>query len=58
MNKWQRFFTKNILSLVTSTAFLFILSNINTTCCGPGHQPTLPDAARKLNRFENDKENS
>jgi len=34
---------KPALSVLMNTAFLFLLVNVNTTCCGPAYQPKLPE---------------
>lgn len=39
---------KICLSVITNAAFLFILLNVNTTCCGPAYQPTLPLETKNL----------
>lgn len=40
-----------VLWVVTNAAFLLLMTNVNTTCCGPAYQPTLPEEAKKLQRY-------
>ena len=42
---------RTFLYVVTNAAFLLLITNINTTCCGPGYQPELPVDAEKLQRY-------
>jgi|GEM_PF-2685597 len=50
MKRMKNLLTKGILTIVTSAAFLFLVSNIQVTCCGPGYQPTLPTDVNELKR--------
>lgn len=38
---------KPVLKLVMSTAFVFLMVNVSTTCCGPAYQPKLPENIKK-----------
>lgn len=38
---------KPVLKVVMSTAFLFLMVNVSTTCCGPAYQPALPEGIMK-----------
>lgn len=54
MNKITLKVLKPFFYLVTNAAFLLIVANVNTTCCGPGYQPELPEEMKDLKRFKED----
>lgn len=33
---------KPVLSVVMSSAFMFLMVNVSSACCGPAYQPELP----------------
>ena len=38
-----RKFAKPILSVVMSSAFILLMVNVSSACCGPAYQPKLPE---------------
>lgn len=51
MRKVSRKVVTSFLYLVTNTAFLLLIANINATCCGPGYQPSLPAGVEDLRHY-------
>lgn len=41
MNKFKKL-VKPVLSVVMSSAFMFLMVNVSSACCGPAYQPDLP----------------
>lgn len=39
-----------LMKAFLTLASAFTIISINTTCMGPGYQPKLPDAAKRLKR--------
>lgn len=52
MKKFNFNIPKLFLYLITNTAFLLVVANINTTCVGPGYQEALPSKLDGLKRFK------
>ena len=44
---------KGLLKFIASSAFFYLLVNVNATCCGPHHQPKLPNAMEKYRCYGN-----
>lgn len=52
MQNVARKLIRSLLCVVTNAAFIFLVTNVNTTCCGPGYQPELPTEVKRLQRYE------